>query len=462
MDPGSLLLFGNQPLELEERAQALIKEALKTKEEKEALFIFDCRDFLKTDQQGFQVALQDLRNAAEMVSFFSENKVLWIRHLETLPKKKSPIEKINKELNEIHLFKLPVIGGEGWFDADSLSSRPHGHNHITAKQLVLEILPLEQGGFYFELALPWVGGWIHRQHGQEAEAVGVQLFLEQKLKSKITFDRPSLEEINEDPGSSGLVKTLTEYVLDPPDGLRLILTADIKKETELPKDLVAALQKNGKIQKLTVAYDDFSPVTWVQSRAREKRLSFSKEAAMQLIEIAGSDFTTLDHELEKLVVLLGPGAQPSPLEVAEKTGHSKKYSVFLVAEFLSKRELNHALEAIEQLLGDKKTEAPQLLGLIAFGFRKLIKVKWLLEEGLSAKQIGERLKMPEWQLRPLISQAENFGRSELENILIELSEQDLATKYAGKEAGTILENLAFSICRGLFAGSRPINAHWVP
>ena len=87
MDPGSLLLFGNQPLELEERAQALIKEALKTKEEKEALFIFDCRDFLKTDQQGFQVALQDLRNAAEMVSFFSENKVLWIRHLETLPKK---------------------------------------------------------------------------------------------------------------------------------------------------------------------------------------------------------------------------------------------------------------------------------------------------------------------------------------------------------------------------------------
>lgn len=456
------LLYGNQDLELQEEAQKLLAQALSPEQMDEGLFRYDCSDFIKADQASLKARLQDFRNAVEQVSFFAQHKVIWVRHLEKLPKKKSPLEKIEKELAQIHLFKLPLAEGHGWFDSASLTERPQGHHHMTAKQLLAGIQAIEGGRYYLEIDHPFKEKNLYLAQGDQAEAVPVAQFLEQRLKSKVTFEAPQAFASEDSGHPQGFVRALSEYLDDPPDGVDFILSAHVKKETELPKDLLKAIKKSGQLKRLTVAYDDFKPVGWILTRAREKRLTLDAGLAELLIEIAGSQLTNLDHELEKLALALGPDAKPSPDELVHHVGHSKRFSIFLVGQFLAQRDLKNALESIESLLGESHSEAVPLFGLIASQFRRLLKVRWLLDAGLSEKPIAERLKINPWILKQLITQAKGFGHRELENILIEMSNRDLALKYAGREGMRVLEDLAFWICRGHLAGARPLVRTWVP
>ncbi len=49
-----------------------------------------------------------------------------------------------------------------------------------------------------------------------------------------------------------------------------------------------------------VAYDDHSPLSWLQQRVREKGMKIDRNALLTLIEIVGNDLNDLDQELEKL------------------------------------------------------------------------------------------------------------------------------------------------------------------
>ncbi|OGH01962.1 MAG: DNA polymerase III subunit delta [Candidatus Lambdaproteobacteria bacterium RIFOXYD1_FULL_56_27] len=462
MNSPMILFFGNQDLEIEEKVKLAVRTFLAGKPAEDRLFAFDCSDFLKADQQTAKTRLQEFRNAVETVSFFQSDKLILVKHLEKLPKKKSPLEKIEKELAAVHLFKLPWEGQNAWFDADSLTQRPQGHNHSTAKQLLANLAPLEDGRVYLEIARPWADKLIWLQQGQGAESMPVPLFLEKKLKTKVTFEPPTVPLAPEEGSPHGFLRALCDFLADPPEGVSFLLCANLKKEEELPKELLKVIQAKGKIQKLTVAYDDFRPLNWVIGRAREKRLVFTEATADRLIEITGADFAALDQELEKLAVRLGPEAQPTAADLSHNAGHSKKFSVFLVGNFLADRDLKNALEAMESLLEESSDEAVPLLGLITYQFRKLLKVRLLMEAGLSERAIGERLGYKPWQLKDLIPQAGRFSVLELENLMIELSERDLWVKYAGKEAKRLLADLAFLVCRGRLAPAQPLLAHWTP
>ncbi|MDT8445525.1 MAG: DNA polymerase III subunit delta [bacterium] len=456
------LLFGNQDLELEEEGLKAVASALAESEREEGLFRYDCSDFIKADQRSLTNRIQDFRNAVETVSFFSVKKMVWIKHLEKLPKRRSPLEKIDQELAAIHLFKMPLKEGQGWFEGASLAERPQGHHHMTAKQLLDSIFPIESGKFYLELSPGFKGKNIWLAQGDSAEPIAVEEFLSQRLKSKVVFEAPESLVCEELGDSQGFVKVLLAYLEDPPEGVDFLLSAHIKKEDELPKALLKAIKTSGKVKKLTVSYDDFKPVGWVVGRARDKGLQLDAGTAELLIEIAGAELTNLDHELEKLVLALGRDARPTPQDLIEKVGHSKRFSIFLVGQFLAQRDLKNAVESIESLLSESHAEAVPLFGLIASQFRRLLKVRWLLDADLHEKAIAERLKINPWILKQMIGQARGFDHQELENILIEMSNRDLALKYAGREAMRHLEDLAFWICRGHLAGPRSLSLHWVP
>ena len=456
------LFYGNIELEIDEELQAATDANLPAEQKDDGLFIFDCVDFIKGDQQSLKQRLQDFHNAVETVSFFASEKTIQIKNLQKLPKKKSPLEKIENELAAVHLFKLPWDGEQAWFDKDSLTQPPHGHNHITAKQLIDSIEPLENKTYFLQVSRAWQSRQVWISQGDNATAMSVAEFLDSKVKSKLTFVRPEVVQCVDEGSSHHFVKALVSYLQDPPVGVHFLLAALVKKETELPKDLVAAVRSQGQIRKKTVAYDDFLPVSWVISRASKKRLVFTEETAGLLIEIVGSDLTNLDHELEKLSIRYGPQSRPSAEQLIETVSHSKTFSVFLVGQYLANRDLKNALESIRTLLGEKSDGAVALMGLIGFYFRRLLKLRWLLDAGMNERQIGERLSQKSWQLRDPLAQVRKFSHIELENIIIALSDRDLSVKYAGKESRRQVEDLAFLICRGHLSGRNPIVSHWVP
>jgi len=443
-----ILVYGSHELEISEELVGATAQILGTTNAEDGLFSFDCADFLKVDSASLKARVQDFSNAVESVSFFSSEKVIVLKNLQALPKKKSPLEKIEKELLSLHLVKILWQGEERWFDKDSLSQPPHGHNHITAKHLVEHIEAQEDKNFYIQVNGVWKTRKIWIAQGEVASELSVDEFLTSKLKSKVVFSRsPGAAEVNEG-NTHQFLKRLIGYLEDPVQGVTFLLGALVKKPEELPKAIWEAIQKQGTLVKKTVSYDDFQPHSWVLNRSRKKGLNLSPESVGLLIEIVGSDLTNLDHELEKLFLKYGQGASPSPDDLINSVSHSKRFSVFLVGQYLANRDLKNALELIRTLLGEKKNETLPLLGLIGFYFRRLIKIRWLLDAGLSENQVGQRLGQKHWQIKDSLAQVRRFGALELENIMIELADRDLQLKTSAGDPLRLMEDLAYLVCRG--------------
>jgi len=448
MDSQIILIYGSHELEISEEIDGLTHKLLGKENRDDGLFVFDCDDFLKVDATSLKTRLQDFSNAVESVSFFATQKAIVIKNLQSLPKKKSPIEKIEKELAALHLVKIPWKGEEHWFDKDSLSEPPHDRHHITAKHLIEQIEPTGDKSFFCQINRTWKERKLWIAQGDEAREVSVEDFLQGKLKSKVVFEAPKGEVEVVEGNTHQFLKRLLGYLEDPTEGVSFVLGALIKKPEELPKPLLAAIQQQGQMVKKTVSYDNFLPHSWVLGRARKKGLNLTQEAAGLLIEIVGSDLTNLDHELEKLFLKYGEGASPGADDLISTVSHSKRFSVFLVGQYLAERDLKNALELIRSLLGEKKNESLPLLGLIGFYFRRLLKIRWLVDAGLNDNQVGQRLSQKYWQIKDSLAQVRGFQAIELEYILIELANKDLQLKTSGGDPLRAMEDLAYLVCRG--------------
>ena len=60
------------------------------------------------------------------------------------------------------------------------------------------------------------------------------------------------------------------------------------RDQEFSKPLFRVIQEQGQVQKY-VAYDDHSPLSWLQQRVREKGMKLDRNALLTLIEIVGND-----------------------------------------------------------------------------------------------------------------------------------------------------------------------------
>ena len=66
-----------------------------------------------------------------------------------------------------------------------------------------------------------------------------------------------------------LFETITRILADLPSYLFLVFTSPVMRDQEFSKPLFRVIQEQGQVQKY-VAYDDHSPLNWLQQRVREK------------------------------------------------------------------------------------------------------------------------------------------------------------------------------------------------
>lgn len=455
-------IWGNQPMELKEQVQKLIDSILPKEKQEGSVFHYSAEGFFKNDPSSSQSLINDFQSTCETISFFAEKTIVHISNLQKIPARKSPLKTIQTKLNDINLFKIPDGDTTVWYDADTLSQQVETHYHITGKQLVKKIVQYEDKSIYLELSPDIKDRLINRKKGNKEESIEITEFIKSKIKGNLCFTPPENKVPLPDTDGSALVTLLTEYIEDPPDHIVLIFTANIKNLREVPKTVTDLLQKHARVTKTTVAYDDFKPLPWVMHRASDKGVQLDRVTAELLIDLAGTDFSILDMELNKLSILFPAGSHISPEDLLENISHSKKFTIFRITGFLFSKNIKNSLELLDQILGENSSDAIGLFGLIASQFRKLVKISWLMEEGLPDKHIIQKLKLNPWVGKQLMGYTRNFSTIELENILIYMSKIDLQLKYYANEALVILQNLCFQICQNTFQETRHITRHWVP
>jgi DNA polymerase-3 subunit delta len=124
----------------------------------------------------------------------------------------------------------------------------------------------------------------------------------------------------------------------------------------------------------------------------------------------------------------------------------KKYSVWELAEVLATGQVARALKFVDQLLRDGE-EPPQLVGAMAWMFRKLLEAREL-GRGASAGQAAGRLGMRPDAAQMAVRQAQKIPRRRLVNGLKTLYEADSRLKSGTKDERAVMEFLVAQLAGG--------------
>ena len=454
-------VYGNQPLDLKEKREELIRSLVPAELLEESVFRFDTGDFYAKGKAEGEELLQEFQSTCETVSFFTPQIVIDLENLQKIKVGKSTKGSLEKILSEIEL--IEVLAGENveWHEATSKAPDEQVLSRIKATFPVNAIVPYSGKRFYLELREEWKNRAIFSYTKGSKKPMSLQEFLRGRIKEEVHFFPINGEEPLEE-FSGSFISTLKSYIENPPQQVFLICSALVRKPGELAGKLDALLKKNAKTIKTLVTYDEFMPVDWVVKRANAKKMQMDRITADLFIQLAGNDLETLDMELTKLALYVGEGATLSPETVVANVSHSKVANTFQISEHLANRNLQKATECLELVLGENPSDAIGLFGLISSQFRRLLKIAWLRKSHLEDQSIISFLGINPWFGSKILAHLDNYSLEELENIVIHLSKIDLQVKYAGQEALQHLKNLCFQICQREFITVKHIESHWIP
>ena len=249
-----------------------------------------------------------------------------------------------------------------------------------------------------------------------------------------------------------LFHAIINFLNSPLEKTFLVLCSQVTRENDFSKPLFNACKKTGIVRKF-VAYDNDQPIEWTRQRALRKGLQIPENVAIELIQLVGNNLNDLDHELEKLHLLIGGNSVVETNQICKFVKGQKHYSIYALSESISKKELTQSLEFLETHLKENPKDGVKLFGVLTSQVRRLLLVKYFLNERLSETEIFSKLRIHPFLGRQLLRNTKGFTLTELENIQAHLAEVDLRVKYQQKHVRPLFQNLLEKICLGNFSSA---------
>jgi DNA polymerase-3 subunit delta len=239
------------------------------------------------------------------------------------------------------------------------------------------------------------------------------------------------------------LEVMIPYIQNPAPGTCLLLTG-IKIDQR--KKFFLELKKKGVLVEYKRLYDN-KLGGFIQAEAVAQGKSIETAAAELLAALIGNNLQELHSQLEKLVVYAGTKPRITVDDVRTMASSSKAFTAFELAKFVGMRDLPNALRSLDALFlnGD---DAPIIIGALTSHFRKLWRVRELLDKKMQQPDIGRELAINPFFLGEMVTQARNFTRRELQRIFVEFFRCDVASKTGGGQSYTLMHGLTMGICSG--------------
>jgi len=160
-------------------------------------------------------------------------------------------------------------------------------------------------------------------------------------------------------------------------------------------------------------------VVFVREEAKRQGVAIERSAAQLLAERVGPQLLLLRREIEKAALLAGPGEPVSRDHVAAATCDVAEEPIWDLTDAIGDGRTADALIALAKILRGGAV-APQLLGVLATHFRKLLRLR-----------TGGGAAGPRFVVKKLEGQAERYTPRRLSACLRAIHETDVALKGAG-------------------------------
>ena len=244
------------------------------------------------------------------------------------------------------------------------------------------------------------------------------------------------KELNQN--TDQLIEFLEKY-----DGDNLIIFEVYQNKLDERKKLTKALKKNGQLKKVEQMSEE-EIKKWIQSKLNENYKDLKQDALNLFIELTGVNFNIVSQELDKLMLFLGDRPTINKDDVHQIINRSLEQNVFLLTEYIQKRQKNKAIQLVKDLI-NMKEEPIKLLALITSNYRLYYQCKILNQKGYSGQQIAKTVNVHPYRVKLALGQVRHYQLEDLLNIINSCAETDYKLKSSYMDKHLILELFILSL-----------------
>ena len=168
---------------------------------------------------------------------------------------------------------------------------------------------------------------------------------------------------------------------------------------------------------------------FVLKEVKKQEISFAPGALEALLFSCGDDLERLSREIAKLGAFLrfSRTKQITKDDIGLLVSREIEPKIFSTVDAIAARDRKLATKLLAEHL--TKGESPiQLLSMFAWQFRILLSLKDLVERGVEAKEIAQKLKLHPFVFQKSFAAAERFSLKELKELYGKIFSLDLAFK----------------------------------
>ncbi|MFU0768108.1 DNA polymerase III subunit delta [Staphylococcus pasteuri] len=227
------------------------------------------------------------------------------------------------------------------------------------------------------------------------------------------------------------------------DGENLIVFEVFQNKLDERKKLTKTLKKNGQLKKVEQMSEE-EIKKWIQSKLNDNFKDIKQDALNNMIELTGINFNIISQELDKLMLFLGDRPTINKDDVNLIINRSLEQNVFLLTEYIQKRQKNKAIQLVKDLI-NMKEEPIKLLALITSNYRLYYQCKILSQKGYSGQQIAKTVNVHPYRVKLALGQVRHYQLEDLLNIINSCAETDYKLKSSYMDKQLILELFILSL-----------------
>lgn len=180
-------------------------------------------------------------------------------------------------------------------------------------------------------------------------------------------------------------------------------------------------------------------------RAKKHGVDLEPGAADALAVTVGTDLTLLERALEKLA-LVQDGGRISVDDVSTHVADTHMEDAFGLARAVARGERGDALRRLGALEAARDAVPLQLVGLLAWQLRQVLRARALLDQGASPDDVGRELRAFGDRQRALVDAARAADATRHMRRLERLAEADRALKSSRAPPWLLMAKLVVDLC----------------
>ncbi|MGI6686245.1 MAG: DNA polymerase III subunit delta [Bacillota bacterium] len=247
----------------------------------------------------------------------------------------------------------------------------------------------------------------------------------------------------EDESRNADLEPLLLYLDRPSPSTCLVFVCGEKIDNK--RKTVKAVKKSGQVI-------EFAPLKgaelnkWMEKRFRAKGKKAAPRVMDYLAMAVGNDLSSLEQEIEKAALFVGPVVDITMQDVMQTVSASSNLTVFNLTDAVSKKDSSAAVLHLRELVRNGEHEL-KVLALLSTQIRNLLKIQTLKKNGLGERQIVTESGLHPYIVKKGLQQSKNFSSQELINALELLLDANVNSKTGKGELLPLLETAILKMCQ---------------